>query len=154
MDEVERLKQFLLEMHMNEGKVCEDYETCRHRACASSHRMWELADSALQGMTIEVYRSATNASRLDTEALMTGRSIALTIQCFKTGCGARMVVRDPGDGNYPACKCGSFDVSIIETERTPDGNINNCSRANGEPAETCQMCAGGPCPEEAKYRGR
>lgn len=35
-----------------EGKVCPDYETCRHPACASSYNSWMLANEALAGIPV------------------------------------------------------------------------------------------------------
>ena len=39
----------------------------------------------------------------------------------------------------------------VEPERTPDGTINNCALANGEPEAECQMC-GGACPDHDRFR--
>jgi hypothetical protein len=35
------------------GKVCDDFELCRHRACQSSYEAWSIADAALKGGTPE-----------------------------------------------------------------------------------------------------
>lgn len=32
----------------DEGKVCDEYETCEHRACQSSYAAWAIADAALR----------------------------------------------------------------------------------------------------------
>lgn len=37
-----------LEAITGEGKVCAEYETCAHAACASSYTSWSLADRALR----------------------------------------------------------------------------------------------------------
>ena len=36
-------------------------------------------------------------------------------------------------------------------ERTPDGHINNCSLAHGEPEKDCQIC-NGHCPDRRSFR--
>lgn len=36
-------------------------------------------------------------------------------------------------------------------ERTPEGHINNCSLANGEPEKDCQIC-NGHCPDRRRYK--
>jgi hypothetical protein len=36
-------------------------------------------------------------------------------------------------------------------ERAPDGNINNCSLANGYTENTCQICKG-HCPDRNRFR--
>lgn len=39
-------------------------------------------------------------------------------------------------------------ISDARFERTPSGEINNCSEANGEPEKDCQICEGlGACPD-------
>ena len=35
------------------GRVCDDFESCRHRACQSSYQAWSIADAALRGGTPE-----------------------------------------------------------------------------------------------------
>jgi hypothetical protein len=150
MDDVERLKQFLLEIHMHQGRVCENYELCDHVACRSNHMTWELADAALQGMTLEQYRAEKARIRVCLAACV---EEALTIRCFK--CGAYLVIKNPGPDVYPECKkCHAKDVVVITTERNPDGTINNCALNYEGSAQNCQMCMGGPCPEEHKLRGK
>lgn len=149
MTEEERLKQFLLEIHMHQGRVCENYELCKHAACRSNHQTWELADAALQGMTLEQFRA--EKARVDACA-QAGIEDALTIRCFK--CGAYAVIKNPGPGVYPQCRCGALDVVVITTERNPEGFINNCALYYEGSAQNCQMCGGGPCPEEHKLRGK
>jgi hypothetical protein len=31
-----------------EGRVCEEFEICKHTACRSSYAAWEIADRALE----------------------------------------------------------------------------------------------------------
>jgi len=150
MDEVERLKQFFMEIHMNEGKVCPEFETCKHPACSSNHRVWEMADAALQGMTLEQYRGHAAQVAVELAKLEFGEPLAITIQCFK--CGACTVIKAPGPDEWPQCRCNSKDVVVVKDDRYPDGRINNCALAGGHPESTCQMCVGGPCPEAVKYR--
>jgi hypothetical protein len=47
--EVERLREALERIRTDEGKVCDTYETCTHRACQSSYAAWAIADAALAG---------------------------------------------------------------------------------------------------------
>lgn len=148
MTEEERLKEFLLQIHMHQGKVCEEFETCQHVACKSNYATWELADAALRGLTLEQYRAENTRIQL---LQHTSSDAAITLQCFK--CGAYGVVAAPLPEEHPACKaCQSLDVSIIETERMPNGFINNCALAAGYPEKDCQMCLRGPCPEGNKVR--
>jgi hypothetical protein len=147
MDEVERLKQFFMEIHMNEGKVCPGFETCKHPACSSNHRVWEMADAALQGMTLEQYRGHAAQVVVELAKLGNGELLAIFIQCFK--CGAYIVVKA---SEHPQCKCGSKDVVLITEDRTPEGHINNCALAGGYEESMCQMCGQGPCPEAVKFR--
>ena len=45
--EVEKLKEALQEIRDKKGKVCAEYETCEHPACASSYESWALAHRVL-----------------------------------------------------------------------------------------------------------
>jgi hypothetical protein len=38
-----------LEAIRREGKVCDEYEVCEHRACQSSYTAWAIADRYLGG---------------------------------------------------------------------------------------------------------
>ena len=38
-----------LEDIKKEGKVCENFDTCKHESCASSYAAWAIADQALKG---------------------------------------------------------------------------------------------------------
>ena len=38
----------LKEIRDNEGKVCDNFELCDHRACRSSYSSWYIADKALK----------------------------------------------------------------------------------------------------------
>ena len=38
----------LKEIRNKEGKVCDNFELCRHRACRSSYSSWMIADKALK----------------------------------------------------------------------------------------------------------
>jgi hypothetical protein len=150
MDEAERLKEFLLEIHMNGGKVCPEFETCTHEACRSNVWMWQLADAALQGRTLAQMRQEKTTYDL---AHQHGHEMSMTVACFKQGCGAIGVIPRPGPGELAICKaCKGRDVSIIDTDRCPDGTINNCALAGGYEESMCQMCLRGPCPEAAKFR--
>ncbi len=51
--EVERLREALLEIRNDEGRVCDVYELCDHVACASSYAAWVIADMALSAGTPE-----------------------------------------------------------------------------------------------------
>ena len=112
MTEEERLREFLLAIHMDQGKVCPDYDTCQHVACASNHATWELADAALQGMTLEQYRQEKARITTLTSAGLEG---AIALKCFK--CGAVGVIKNPGPGAYPECKeCKSKDVVVMDVD--------------------------------------
>ena len=41
----------LQEIRNEQGKVCDNYELCTHRACQSSYTAWAIADKALGGNT-------------------------------------------------------------------------------------------------------
>lgn len=43
----EALEGALQEIKFTEGKVCEEYGTCKHSACRSSYTMWAIADKTL-----------------------------------------------------------------------------------------------------------
>ena len=45
--EVEKLREALQEIRDKKGKVCAEYETCEHPACASSYESWALAHRVL-----------------------------------------------------------------------------------------------------------
>ena len=51
IDELERglslLTAALREIRNKQGKVCTQYTTCEHAACASSYAAWAIADAAL-----------------------------------------------------------------------------------------------------------
>jgi len=51
--ENERLRAALQRVRDREGRVCDEYELCEHRACASSYNAWAIADAALHGTTPE-----------------------------------------------------------------------------------------------------
>lgn len=53
----------------------------------------------------------------------------------------------------PVVRRGRGNWAELDRERTPDGHINNCSLANGEPSDECQMC-GGECPDAARFVAR
>lgn len=40
-------KEGLQRIRNEEGKVCDSYEICDHKACESSYRAWAIADSIL-----------------------------------------------------------------------------------------------------------
>lgn len=40
----------LKEIRDTQGKVCEEYEICTHRACQSSYDSWAIADQALKNI--------------------------------------------------------------------------------------------------------
>lgn len=46
-DEIERLRAALTTIKNTYGQVCDGYELCTHRACASSYGAWATADEAL-----------------------------------------------------------------------------------------------------------
>ena len=43
----DKLAEALQSIKGNQGKVCDEYELCHHRACASSYASWAIADEAL-----------------------------------------------------------------------------------------------------------
>jgi hypothetical protein len=45
--ERDRYKRALETIRELEGKVCDEYEVCTHRACQSSYGAWSIADGAL-----------------------------------------------------------------------------------------------------------
>lgn len=47
-DRIAHLEVALREIQCNEGKVCDHYEICEHRACQSSYAAWAIADAALR----------------------------------------------------------------------------------------------------------
>jgi hypothetical protein len=38
----------LTQIKQEEGKVCDNFELCHHRACRSSYSSWYIADKALK----------------------------------------------------------------------------------------------------------
>lgn len=57
---------------------------------------------------------------------------------------------DSSGGYCPEC-VGTSKTLDANLERTPDGHINNCSIANGEPETGCQICRGN-CPDRKKFK--
>lgn len=53
----------------HEGRVCETFEVCTHRSCASSYAAWAYVDAALRGMTPEQADKATVSASDSAEAL-------------------------------------------------------------------------------------
>lgn len=49
---IQRLRQALQRIRNEEGRVCEDFELCRHPACRSSYAAWAIADAALRGKVL------------------------------------------------------------------------------------------------------
>ena len=43
-----KYKAALEEIKRDQGRVCENYELCRHTSCSSSYSAWAIADKALQ----------------------------------------------------------------------------------------------------------
>ena len=43
-----KYKAALEEIKRDQGRVCENYELCRHISCSSSYSAWAIADKALQ----------------------------------------------------------------------------------------------------------
>jgi hypothetical protein len=41
-----------------QGKVCDDFEVCRHKACTSSYCSWEIASRALKEFNEHKEKSA------------------------------------------------------------------------------------------------
>lgn len=41
------------EIKRDEGKVCDEFEICEHRACQSSYSAWAIADIALARLAAE-----------------------------------------------------------------------------------------------------
>ena len=41
----------LVKIRDEEGKVCEGYDMCHHRACTSSYNSWAIASAALERLT-------------------------------------------------------------------------------------------------------
>jgi hypothetical protein len=46
---VSMLERALREIRTEQGKVCQEFETCDHIACRSSYTAWVIADTALLG---------------------------------------------------------------------------------------------------------
>jgi len=44
---IEELEAALVKIRDEEGRVCDAYEVCDHRACESSYRSWVIADDVL-----------------------------------------------------------------------------------------------------------
>lgn len=152
MDEAERLREILVHLHMHEGKVCPEFETCNHEACSSNYRVWSTIDAALQGRTLAQLRQEQTALEL---AVAADEEPSISIQCFNPKCGVYIVIPRPGPGELAICKkCKGRDVSVIDTDRCPDGTINNCALAAGYEESMCQMCGQGPCPEAAKFASK
>jgi hypothetical protein len=53
----------LQRIHDECGHVCDDFETCIHRACQSSYEAWAIADAALKGETPESANAKAVAER-------------------------------------------------------------------------------------------
>lgn len=148
MEEADRLKEFLLEIHMNAGKVCPEFETCTHEACRSSVMTWVLADAALQGSTMEQMRHEQAQVKLAAQE----QALSLTVQCFNPRCASIIVIPAPPPGQHPICKkCGAKDVVVLDDDRCPDGTLNNCALAGSYEESMCQICDRGPCPEAARF---
>lgn len=45
--ERDRYRRALEHIREHEGKVCDQFELCEHRACQSSYGAWSIADGAL-----------------------------------------------------------------------------------------------------------
>ena len=43
-----KYKAALEEIKRDQGRVCENYELCRHTSCSSSYSAWAIADKALR----------------------------------------------------------------------------------------------------------
>jgi len=48
MGAMEIYRDALLEITREQGKVCRNFEICRHEACRSSYTAWAIADKALK----------------------------------------------------------------------------------------------------------
>jgi hypothetical protein len=48
-----RLSTALVLIRDREGRVCEDYATCKHESCRSSHSSWDIADTALRALEVK-----------------------------------------------------------------------------------------------------
>ncbi len=46
-NERDRLRKALRKIRADSGSVCDQYEICEHRSCASSYNAWAIADQAL-----------------------------------------------------------------------------------------------------------
>ena len=153
MTEEKRLKQFLLAIHMDQGKVCENYGVCDHISCKSNQATWELADSALQGKTLEQHRQEKFHADMQLKELAAGNVIAVGLQCFK--CGSFVAISKPAPNKEISCRaCYSKDVALINLPRDPEGFINNCAMHYEGSEKNCQMCIYGPCPEAIKFKGK
>jgi len=56
MSNEEKLKlatKALQDIHRNSGKVCPDFELCKHASCQSSYYAWATADIALKELNGE-----------------------------------------------------------------------------------------------------
>lgn len=52
-ERIEFLEAALRRIKEQEGKVCENFELCTHRACASSYAAWVIAEAALDGKVLD-----------------------------------------------------------------------------------------------------
>lgn len=49
-EEHQRLLAALRKIRDTQGRVCDGYENCQHRACQSSYAAWQIAVLALKGI--------------------------------------------------------------------------------------------------------
>jgi len=59
--ERKRLREALEEIRRVQGKVCDQFEICHHRACESSFSSWAIADTTLRSLLAE--QEATDEQR-------------------------------------------------------------------------------------------
>lgn len=59
----------LVEIKRDQGRVCPEFETCRHEACTSSYAAWAIADAALAKLAAPAAtRTEQAANRKPSEA--------------------------------------------------------------------------------------
>ena len=50
LGETETFKKALVEIKKEQGKVCPEFEICKHESCQSSYSSYAIADEALRGV--------------------------------------------------------------------------------------------------------
>ena len=116
--EAEKLRETLQEIRDKKGKVCAEYETCEHPACASSYESWALAHRVLDltSSPEKPHPLVKTPSRLNDQSLSRDK-----LKCSHAGTGVAEYCRycDMWTGsttNKMVCGCedGQHEPDCIE----------------------------------------